>query len=69
MNEFCSKYKQAKNDNKLKLHSTKMKNCKIIDNILFRKDLLWVSENCYEHVWINQSSDLTLIESNFNQFD
>ncbi len=31
MNEFCSKYKQAKNDNKLKLHSTKLKNCKIID--------------------------------------
>jgi len=40
MNEFCSKYKQAKNDNKLKLHNTKMKNCKIIDDILFKKDLL-----------------------------
>ncbi len=47
MNEFCSKYKQAKNDNKLKLHSTNMKNCKIIDDILFRKDLLWVSENMH----------------------
>ncbi len=40
MNEFCSEYRQAKNDNKLKLHSTKMKNCEIIDNVLFRKDLL-----------------------------
>ncbi len=45
MNEFCSKYKQAKNNNKLKFHITKLKNCKIIDDILFKKDLLWVSEN------------------------
>ncbi len=47
MNEFCSKYKQAKNNNKLKLHSIKMKNCKIINDILFRKDLLWISENMH----------------------
>ncbi len=47
MNEFCSEYKQAKNDNKLKLHSTKMKNCEIINDVLFRKDLLWVSENMH----------------------
>ncbi len=40
MNEFCSEYRQAKNDNKLKLHSIKMKNCEIIDDILFRKKLL-----------------------------
>ncbi len=40
MNEFCSEYRQAKNDNKLKLHSIKMKNCEIIDDILFRKRLL-----------------------------
>ncbi len=44
MNEFCSKYKQAENDNKLKLHSIKMKNCKIVDNILFRKDEIIVDE-------------------------
>ncbi len=47
MNELCSEYKQAKNDNKLKLHSTKMKNCKIVDDVLFKKDLLWVSENMH----------------------
>ncbi len=47
MNELCSKYKQVKNDNKLKLHSIKMKNCKIIDDVLFKKDLLWVSENMH----------------------
>jgi len=40
MNEFCNEYKQAKNDNKLKLHSIKMKNCEIIDDVLFRKKLL-----------------------------
>ncbi len=37
--EFCSKYKQAMNENKLKFHIIKLKNCKIIDNVLFRKDL------------------------------
>ncbi len=47
MNEFCSEYKQAKNDNKLKLHSIKMKNCEIINDVLFRKNLLWVSENMH----------------------
>ncbi len=35
------------NDNKLKFHIIKLKNCKIIDNILFRKDLLWVFENMH----------------------
>jgi len=39
-NEFCSEYKQAMNENKLKFHITKLKNCEIIDDVLFRKDLL-----------------------------
>ncbi len=47
MNELCNKYKQAINENKLKLHSTKLENCEIIDDILFRKDLLWISENMH----------------------
>ncbi len=47
MNEFCSKYKQAMNNNKLKFHITKLENCEIIDNVLFKKDLLWVSENMH----------------------
>jgi len=46
-NKFCSKYKQVMNDNKLKFHITKLKNCKIIDDVLFKKDLLWVSENMH----------------------
>jgi len=40
MNELCNEYKQAMNENKLKFHITKLKNCKIIDSVLFRKDLL-----------------------------
>jgi len=38
--ELCSKYRQAMNENKLKFHITKLKNCEIIDDVLFRKDLL-----------------------------
>jgi len=40
MNELCNKYKQAISENKLKLHSTELKHCEIVDDILFRKDLL-----------------------------
>ncbi len=60
MNEFCNEYKQAKNDNKLKLHSTKMKNCKIIDDVLFKKDLLWVSENMHTKL-LQEVHDQSLI--------
>ncbi len=35
------------NENKLKFHITKLKNCEIIDDVLFKKDLLWVSENMH----------------------
>ncbi len=45
--EFCSEYKQAMNENKLKFHIIKLKNCKIIDDILFKKDLLWIFENMH----------------------
>jgi len=40
MNELCNQYKQAISENKQKLHSIELKHCKIIDDILFRKDLL-----------------------------
>ncbi len=45
--KFCSEYRQAMNENKLKFHITKLKNCKIIDDVLFRKDLLWIFENMH----------------------
>ncbi len=47
MNELCNEYKQAISENKLKLHSTELKHCKIVDDVLFRKDLLWISENMH----------------------
>jgi len=46
-NELCDEYRQAMNENKLKFHTTKLKNCEIIDSVLFRKGLLWVSENMH----------------------
>ncbi len=39
-NELCNEFRQAMSENKLKLHSTKLKDCKIVDNVLFKKDLL-----------------------------
>ncbi len=45
--ELCSEYRQAMNENKLKFHITNLKNCEIIDDVLFRKDLLWVSESMH----------------------
>jgi len=47
INELCNEYKQAIRENKLKLHSIELKHCKIIDDVLFRKDLLWVSEKMH----------------------
>ncbi len=41
-NELCNEYQQAMNKDELKLHDTKLKNCQIIDNVLFKKSLLWV---------------------------
>ncbi len=45
--ELCSEYRQAMNENKLKFYIIKLKNCKIINDVLFRKDLLWISENMH----------------------
>jgi len=40
INELCNEYRQAISENKLKLHSTELKHCKIVDDVLFRKNLL-----------------------------
>ncbi len=45
--ELCNEYKQAISENKQKLHSTELKHCKIINDVLFRKNLLWISENMH----------------------
>ncbi len=41
-NELCNEYQQVMNKDELKLHDTKLKNCQIIDNVLFKKNLLWM---------------------------
>ena len=41
-NELCNEYQQAMNKDELKLHDMKLKNYQIIDNILFKKNLLWM---------------------------
>jgi len=46
-NELCNEYQQAMNKDKLKLHDMKLKNCQIIDNVLFKKNLLWVSKQMH----------------------
>ncbi len=46
-NELCNEYKQAISENKLKLHSIELKHCEIVDDVLFRKDLLWISEKMH----------------------
>ncbi len=46
-NELCNEYWQAMNKDELKLHDMKLKNCQIIDNVLFKKNLLWVSKQMH----------------------
>ncbi len=41
-NELCNEYQQAMNKDELKLHDIKLKNYQIIDNVLFKKSLLWM---------------------------
>ncbi len=41
-NELCNEYWQAMNKDELKLHDMKLENCQIIDNVLFKKNLLWM---------------------------
>jgi len=46
-NELCNEYQQAMNKDELKLHDMKLKNCQIIDNVLFKNNLLWVSKQMH----------------------
>ncbi len=46
-NELCNEYQQAMNKDELKLHDMKLKNCQIIDNVLFKKNLLWMSKQMH----------------------
>ncbi len=66
MNELCNEYKQAIRENKLKLHSTELKHCKIVDDVLFRKDLLWVSEKMHTKL-LKKIHDQSFISHSDNQ--
>ncbi len=60
-NELCNKYWQTMNKDELKFHDMKLKNCQIIDNILFKKSLLWMLKQMHmKLLWKihNQSSIL-----------
>ncbi len=46
-NELCNEYWQAMNKDELKLHDMKLKNCQIIDNVLFKKSLQWMSKQMH----------------------
>jgi len=46
-NELCNEYQQAMNKDELKLYDMKLKSCQIIDNVLFKKSLLWVSKQMH----------------------
>ncbi len=65
-NELCNEYKQAISENKLKLHSTELKHCEIVDDVLFRKDLLWVSENMHTKL-LKKIHDQSFISHSDNQ--
>ncbi len=65
-NELCNEYKQAISKNKLKLHSTELKHCKIVNDVLFRKDLLWISENMHTKL-LKKIHDQSFISHSDNQ--
>ncbi len=66
MNELCNEYRQTISENKLKLHSTELKHCEIVDDVLFRKDLLWVSENMHTKL-LKKIHDQSFISHSDNQ--
>ncbi len=66
MNKLCNEYKQAIRENKLKLHNIELKHCKIIDDVLFKKDLLWVSEKMHMKL-LKKIHDLSFIFYSDNQ--
>ncbi len=65
-NELCNEYKQVISKNKLKLHSTELRHCEIINDVLFRKDLLWVSENMHTKL-LKKIHDQLFISHSDNQ--
>jgi len=59
-NELYNEYWQVMNKDELKLHDMKLKNCQIIDNILFKKSLLWVLKQMHTKL-LQEIHDQSLI--------
>jgi len=45
--ELCTEYRQAIVKGELTLHGTKLKDCQVVNDVLFKKSLLWVSKKLY----------------------
>ncbi len=62
-NELCNEYWQAMNKDELKLHDMKLKNCQIIDNVLFKKSLLWVLKQMHTKLLQNIHDQPSILHS------
>ncbi len=63
-NELCNEYWQAMNKDELKLHDMKLKNCQIIDNILFKKSLLWMLKQMHMKLLWKIHDQSSILHSN-----
>ncbi len=66
-NELCNEYQQAMNKDELKLHDMKLKNCQIIDNVLFKKNLLWVSKQMHTKLLWKIHDQSSILHSDIKQ--
>ncbi len=66
-NELCNEYQQAMNKDELKLHDTKLKNCQIIDNVLFKKSLLWMSKQMHTKLFQKIHDQSSILHSDIRR--
>ncbi len=66
-NELCNEYRQVMNKDKLKLHDTKLKNCQIIDNVLFKKSLLEVSKQMHTKLLQEMHDQSSILHSDIKR--
>ncbi len=63
-NELCNEYQQAMSKDELKLHNMKLKNCQIIDNVLFKKNLLWMLKQMHTKLLWKIHDQSSILHSN-----
>ncbi len=66
-NELCNEYQQAMNKDELKLHDMKLKNCQIIDNVLFKKILLWMLKQMHMKLLQEIHNQSSILHSDIKQ--